>query len=706
MSDVDDALARLPQYNSRPYNGSTNPYGLPFPGYVQNFPQALSDVALAVGSVVGSVSEAASSASSAAASAENASDSADAASTSETNAANSASAAATSETNAAASEDAARSSAEMARSAAEASGDIAFYDTFADASADLVNLSEGQVVGVWADENYDDQETRYRVESAALVYKLAVHAVVDEDDMASDSPTKVPTQQSVKAYVDALGIPLISPGDAYKQLFVKSDDSGHQIGKPAAVNTSLFAVTRAGLVGAIAIAAAFGVPLRVDNDISFSDASRIALPSNFHLIVDASITNLSTSDDAGMFSIAPGSSNILITGKGALLGPYTATTPVPVYTYPNCNGCIAINGRVANPAIPDDAPCENIIIAGPLISGWGTFGVFAENTVGGGVFAPTRITKCGRDGIRKYGVDHFNTDGLHIASIKPGLDGVAPLLNAYGITNTRRADKINEFQWTHNDLTYSEFQKISVVITANATGGSWTDWIGVRRKLSKVEEFGASAGGAITISYMTDITVDFPTVKNSDRAGIFLSKGPVSGRVGINVTDLTNTIAAIVVNDTEMNVDVLAGRIRQTTGSMTAFSFAQPDSGYAIRLDDGFKFEGTITRWVDVAHIARIDPSSPFLDRRHAFCKTPSAGTGATAIGMSVSKSATGVYDYTLVQAVSSANYAQVQVELLHSSSARTFTVTWSSTTSFTERVCNSTGTAVDNDYKVTVRSP
>lgn len=27
--------------------------------------------------------------------------------------------------------------------------------------------------------------------------------VIDEDDMASDSPTKVPTQQSVKAYVDA-----------------------------------------------------------------------------------------------------------------------------------------------------------------------------------------------------------------------------------------------------------------------------------------------------------------------------------------------------------------------------------------------------------------------------------------------------------------------------------------------------------------------
>ena len=28
-------------------------------------------------------------------------------------------------------------------------------------------------------------------------------AIVDEDDMASDSATKVPTQQSVKAYVDA-----------------------------------------------------------------------------------------------------------------------------------------------------------------------------------------------------------------------------------------------------------------------------------------------------------------------------------------------------------------------------------------------------------------------------------------------------------------------------------------------------------------------
>lgn len=44
-SNVQEALARLVLYNSRPYNRDTNPHGLPFPGHVTEFPRALDDAA-------------------------------------------------------------------------------------------------------------------------------------------------------------------------------------------------------------------------------------------------------------------------------------------------------------------------------------------------------------------------------------------------------------------------------------------------------------------------------------------------------------------------------------------------------------------------------------------------------------------------------------------------------------------------------------
>ncbi|TPJ70457.1 hypothetical protein [Mesorhizobium sp. B2-6-7] len=52
--------------------------------------------------------------------------------------------------------------------------------------------------------------------------------VIDEDNMASDSASKVPTQQSVKAFVDALGLPSLSGADAGKALFVNGAGNGYE----------------------------------------------------------------------------------------------------------------------------------------------------------------------------------------------------------------------------------------------------------------------------------------------------------------------------------------------------------------------------------------------------------------------------------------------------------------------------------------------
>jgi hypothetical protein len=56
--------------------------------------------------------------------------------------------------------------------AAQASGDILFYNTKANALAALAGLAEGQNVEVFFDESLSGRRVRYRVESAALVVKI------------------------------------------------------------------------------------------------------------------------------------------------------------------------------------------------------------------------------------------------------------------------------------------------------------------------------------------------------------------------------------------------------------------------------------------------------------------------------------------------------------------------------------------------------
>jgi len=56
--------------------------------------------------------------------------------------------------------------------AAEASGGTSFYDTYADALADVGNLAENRIVEIHADETRNDRRSRYRVETGALVFKI------------------------------------------------------------------------------------------------------------------------------------------------------------------------------------------------------------------------------------------------------------------------------------------------------------------------------------------------------------------------------------------------------------------------------------------------------------------------------------------------------------------------------------------------------
>jgi hypothetical protein len=112
------------------------------------------------------------------------------ASTSASNAATSEDNADTSEANSAASATLAATAATNAIAAAEASGDVLFYDTYADANSDLSSIPADGVVEVFADENVQGRRTRYRKESGSLVFKISLselRALYVDSNNGSDS---------------------------------------------------------------------------------------------------------------------------------------------------------------------------------------------------------------------------------------------------------------------------------------------------------------------------------------------------------------------------------------------------------------------------------------------------------------------------------------------------------------------------------------
>lgn len=154
----------------------------------------------------------------------------------------------------------------------------------------------------------------------------------------------------------------------------------------------------------------------------------VSVPSNKTIIAYGAIVSNTTTGDTGVFSIAAGVSNVKILG-GSYRGPAYGDTPVPAPAYPASNGCIRILGTYDN-------VCSDITVQDAEIAGWNDYGIFAENVLRG-TFNGNHIHTIGRDGMRFYGAILTDTSHNHIHDITPGYAGVAPNLNAYGITFTR-----------------------------------------------------------------------------------------------------------------------------------------------------------------------------------------------------------------------------------------------------------------------------
>lgn len=120
---------------------------------------------------------------------------------------------------------------DAAISASEASGDVNFYDDKAAANTALSGLSEGQVVEVLEDESLGGARTRYRVESAAYVFKIALPSGVHR------FPSLTGTGGAAAAVTDGL----IDTGDAISTAgYAAAGDGGGFTGVVEAANNAAY----------------------------------------------------------------------------------------------------------------------------------------------------------------------------------------------------------------------------------------------------------------------------------------------------------------------------------------------------------------------------------------------------------------------------------------------------------------------------------
>jgi hypothetical protein len=136
---------------------------------------------------------------------------------SEAAATDAAAAAATSAANSQTSALAALAYRDQARAAADAVGPTFFFDTYAAALAAINTITDGAVVQIWADENYDNYRTSYVKTPGLLAYKKSFEGDAIRTDLASTATGKGASLSALKqggTVQDAIQwVPVLAVGD-------------------------------------------------------------------------------------------------------------------------------------------------------------------------------------------------------------------------------------------------------------------------------------------------------------------------------------------------------------------------------------------------------------------------------------------------------------------------------------------------------------
>lgn len=145
------------------------------------------------------------------------------------------------------------------------------------------------------------------------------------------------------------------------------------------------------------------------------------------------ITQTKTGDNAG-FRIPIDSENIHIEGV-EIRGPFYNETVL--FSAESIGISVEGHWREDRRSGPTPThPATNFTVTRCVIDGFGQSGILADYVTDGEV-SFCDIRNCGRDGVRTYGSLNFDIVDNRIDNMGPGSGGVAPLLNAYGVTYNR-----------------------------------------------------------------------------------------------------------------------------------------------------------------------------------------------------------------------------------------------------------------------------
>ena len=217
--------------------------------------------------------------------------------------------------------------------------DTAIYiNSSTDGQLDIVADTEVQIAATTIDINGNTDVSGTLTYGSLSDGTITITAFVDEDDMTSDSATLVPTQQSVKAYVDAqvTAQDLDFQADSGGALSIDLDSEsltltgGTGIDTSGSANTVTFAIdstvatltgtqtfTNKTLTSAVLNGTISGTSIKDEDDMSSDSASHLATQQSIKAYVDSQVTAQDLDfqgDSGGALSIDLDSETLTVAG--------------------------------------------------------------------------------------------------------------------------------------------------------------------------------------------------------------------------------------------------------------------------------------------------------------------------------------------------------------------------------------------------------
>lgn len=243
---------------------------------------------------------------------------------------------------------------------------------------------------------------------------------------------------------------------------------------------------------------------------------------------------------------------------------------------------IAVSGRYdqyfyenpnypGNPSDPLDAPCRNIFIRNCDIEGFAQSGILADQIVNFEAIN-NRIHRCGRDGIRMYGVLNPRVFGNDIDEMAPGFlgEGAYPNNNVYGVSATRI------YHSTAGDGSLTDYPPSrDGVVIGNTISNCWS-WKAM------------DTHGGVNVGYYNNVCRDSHIGLGIDKGGYSAADGyapPVDIKEDGNTFEITSAMPLtgragifLTAHDaTDNNI----GK-NNVIGSSTFIGYGQPSTGSSI----------------------------------------------------------------------------------------------------------------------------